>query len=410
MNKYVTVYLLLSSLVWESKHCLICCTGQLTLNEEQDAVNPFQEDGIMVPFSYAIHRNATYHIPARHFFMGDDGIIGMMSHHAGNGVSNTLVIEQRFREEGAGLGSAQWDGSFVLAELLQRLDFSKAHKSLDRAIQNNASSFRIPPWSQSKEARRMKRYRLKQQYRTRHDENSSCDSNDVSCEVSSFYLPWTGKYTVELGTGLGLVSLVACLMGARSVATDGDEAVLHHARKNFAKNLKNYDDKTYFETVDVDSSSILDPWVSCRRCGNDGNVEEGMVTTTQLLWGDNHRVNKLLRDVGVYSDDNMAKHDQDLDFVLAADVVYGYDKDSGYGRYDTFEALVQSLVDLCSLSTLFVLAYQPRRSTESIFFDKLSENFEGIKLDQRLLHHDFVSSKMEVYVFRRRNFINVDKQ
>eukprot|EP00546_Thalassionema_frauenfeldii_P020658 CAMPEP_0178904468 /NCGR_PEP_ID=MMETSP0786-20121207/5716_1 /TAXON_ID=186022 /ORGANISM="Thalassionema frauenfeldii, Strain CCMP 1798" /LENGTH=364 /DNA_ID=CAMNT_0020575927 /DNA_START=167 /DNA_END=1261 /DNA_ORIENTATION=- len=364
----------------------------------------------MVPFSYAIHRNATYQIPARHFFMGDDGIIGMMSHHAGNGVSNTLVIEQRFREEGAGLGSAQWDGSFVLAELLQRLDFSKAHKALDQAIQSNASSFRIPPWSQSKEARRMKRYRLQQQYRTRHDENSSCDSSDVSCEISSLFLPWTGKYTVELGTGLGLVSLVACLMGAKSVATDGDEAVLHHARKNFAKNLKkNYDDKTYFENSDVDSPSILDPWVSCRCCGNDGNVEEGMVTTTQLLWGDSHRVSKLLRDVGVYSDDKMGKHDQDLDFVLAADVVYGYDKDSGYDRYDTFKALVQSLVDLCSLSTLFILAYQRRRSTERIFFDKLSEHFEGIKLDQKLLHHDFVSSKMEVHVFRRRDFINEAK-
>ena len=38
---------------------------------------------------------------------------------------------------------------------------------------------------------------------------------------------WTGKRGVELGAGLGLPSIVASNLGAKMIATDGDDAVLH---------------------------------------------------------------------------------------------------------------------------------------------------------------------------------------
>mmetsp|Transcript_17878 Transcript_17878/g.26447 ORF Transcript_17878/g.26447 Transcript_17878/m.26447 type:complete len:423 (-) Transcript_17878:249-1517(-) len=417
MIKYVTVYLIVTSLFWDSKHYLPCCKG-LTPGEEQNVATTGsgkEDDDAIVPFSYSIHRNATYQIPIRHFSMGNDGIIGMLSRSAGS-MSSTLEIEQRFREEGAGLGSAQWDGSFVLSEALQRLDFSKAHIALDEAIRNNRSSFRIPPWSRSQEARRLARSEFRQQHRTCSGKNSSCYFGDVPRVPSHLFLPWRGKYTVELGTGLGLVSLVSCLMGAKSVATDGDQTVLQHARRNFAKKLNQYDDdKTHYKSTSASLLSILDPWMSCR-CSDNDNVA-GMVTTTQLLWGDSRQTTQLLRDISLHPYDQTKIHGQndkyqsssrqkDLDFVLAADVVYGYDKDAGYDRLDTFEALVQSLLDLCSLSTLIVLAYQPLRSTERTFFDKMLEKFEGVTLDQTLLHPDFFLSKMKIYVFRHRGHHN----
>ena len=89
-----------------------------------------------------------------------------------------------------------------------------------------------------------------------------------------------------------------------------------------------------------------------------------------------------------------------VDFVLAADVVYGYDKDSGNKRQDTFHALVQSFLDLCHKQTIIILAYKIRRPSEHIFFDMMSNKFESTLLDPTLLHSDFSTSDMNIYLFR----------
>ena len=47
---------------------------------------------------------------------------------------------------------------------------------------------------------------------------------------------WTGKSAVELGAGLGLPSIVASNLGAKMIATDGDDAVLHLLDMNVKHN------------------------------------------------------------------------------------------------------------------------------------------------------------------------------
>ena len=79
---------------------------------------------------------------------------------------------------------------------------------------------------------------------------------------------------LELGTGLGLVSITASCLGAPVVATDGDEAILPLLRRNLLRNL--------------DGSS-------------------GKVDVRQLWWGDVAAATAL----GTF------------DFIVGADLVYG---------------------------------------------------------------------------------------
>jgi len=60
------------------------------------------------------------------------------------------------------------------------------------------------------------------------NDNNNCASTDTTSSSLRFPPPWKGKDVIELGTGLGLVSLASYLMGATTIATDGDEAVLHN--------------------------------------------------------------------------------------------------------------------------------------------------------------------------------------
>ena len=84
-------------------------------------------DNIIVPYSYSLHRNSTYQLTRRRFSFTENG--GSLPEILD---IDSLIINQNFRSDGTGLGSAQWDGSFVLAEVLQRLDFTKAHDYMDQ--------------------------------------------------------------------------------------------------------------------------------------------------------------------------------------------------------------------------------------------------------------------------------------
>lgn len=53
------------------------------------------------------------------------------------------------------------------------------------------------------------------------------------------HLDLEGRRVLELGCGLGLVSVVAALRGARVLCTDHDEAALHFARRNARGNACN---------------------------------------------------------------------------------------------------------------------------------------------------------------------------
>merc|ERR1712216_87788 len=106
---------------------------------------------------------------------------------------------------------------------------------------------------------------------------------------------WKGKRGVELGAGLGLPSIVAANLGAKMIATDGDDMVVHLLGKNMERTAP-----------------------SCQ--------------VKKLLWGTQAAL-------------ELKQHD----FVLAADVVYGSDS-------AVWDALLETIRALSGSSTLVVIA------------------------------------------------------
>lgn len=94
-------------------------------------------------------------------------------------LDTTVELAQRFGEAGVGVGGAQWPAGYVLAEWLSR---------------------RPALWVLHGEAGEQQR--------------------------AAEPFDWTDVRVCELGAGLGLVSIVMSLLGARVTATDGVEAVL----------------------------------------------------------------------------------------------------------------------------------------------------------------------------------------
>ena len=355
--------------------------------------------GGLVPFSYSLHRQSSYAQPVRFFLLESGALEG-----------RSLALEQRFREGGAGLGSAAWDGSFVLGELLQRVDFVHGVRAaLDEFVAGLAAQPQVGtaagerPWLRlagprlwlpslrvERTARRLARAR-RRQAEQRLSRAGAVD-DIVAAPAHTTPQPWRGLSTVELGTGLGLVSLVTCLLGATSVATDGDAVVLQHARLNFARNLNTTNSSA------AGSSAAGSPTMDWMSCG-DSDASAGKVATATLLWGDRERA------TAIRSEQTGGPAP---DFVLAADVVYGHDRDGD--RTATFDALLSSLLDLCGPDTIVLLAYKPRRPTEKLFFDRLWERFEGGALQHDLLHHDFHHSDMQVYTLRLRASSSVEAE
>lgn len=141
-----------------------------------------------------------------------------------------------------------------------------------------------------------------------------------------------GSSVVELGTGLGLVSIVASCLGASVVATDGDQDILPMTRRNLLRNL-------------------------------DGG--SGEVNVTRLLWGDVPAA----RALGTF------------DLVVGADVVYGSDivVDDAV-REASFAQLLCTMWLLSHSSTTVVLAYRKRKPIEARFFALLTQHFDSERL------------------------------
>mmetsp|Transcript_52888 Transcript_52888/g.61766 ORF Transcript_52888/g.61766 Transcript_52888/m.61766 type:complete len:420 (+) Transcript_52888:130-1389(+) len=407
---------------------LFCSSSVLhpTVSEDGECKEKKDDDKYsVVPFSYSLHRQSTYHAPIRYFSISSGVLEGW-----------TFEIEQRFREDGSGLGSAQWDGSFVLGEVLQRLDFGcglrncgdessrfSIHSALDDLVAEvlefvtESEHESLPrPWlrldgprlwlpsleslrHEKARARKIARTEYLQKYSTK-TRRASSDNNKGATKKSKQNPPQVLKnmHTIELGSGLGLVSLMTCLLGAQSIATDGDDAVLKHAQVNFARNIHRSDKINNLKAGSESNTTIDLNWLHCitEETPNDSETEiykSGKVASAVLWWGDTVRAKELRNAVG---DINSPPT-----LVLAADVVYGYDKDSG-DRFETFDSLIQSLIDLSGPDTIIVLAYKPRRPSESYFFEKLWNTFEGAALQRNLLHSDFHSADMDIFVLRLR--------
>lgn len=184
-----------------------------------------------------------------------------------------------------------------------------------------------------------------------------------------------GRSVVELGAGLGLVSIVAALCGAaRVAATDGDAELLETCAANVAANGVE-------GTVDVRALRWGDDKAAARvggwgfGGGGGGSVGDGGAGEGEGGGG-----------VGGA---------RGFDVVLAADVVCVV--------YEAaFEALLLSLRQLATPASLILLSYRRRHGSEARFFELLDESFECEALPRAALHADFGAEDHPITVFQLR--------
>jgi predicted nicotinamide N-methyase len=143
---------------------------------------------------------------------------------------------------------------------------------------------------------------------------------------------WQGKRVIELGSGLGLVSIVCALAGADVLATEGDSLLLPTLKYNITQNTDRHEHE-----IDLE----------------------------QYWWGD---------------DISMSKIDPPYDIIVASDIIY---------KEATFKPLVKALVALADEHTLVVLAYKIRYATQHSFFTMIGEHFDVEQLSDDVVHPDF---------------------
>ena len=166
------------------------------------------------------------------------------------------------------------------------------------------------------------------------------------------------KKVIELGSGPGLVSIVAAKAGAAKVlCTDGDPISVDLAYQNIKANCSTK------------------------------QVHRGLITAKKLYWG---------------NADDLAECktwlDRPIDVILASDVV-------ALPYKDAYEALLQTFSDLSERDTQIWLCYQRRHKSEVEFFSALEERFAMELVDKEHMHPDFRNntvSPMVIYKIRRR--------
>eukprot|EP00931_Biecheleriopsis_adriatica_P068004 TRINITY_DN42061_c0_g1_i1.p1 TRINITY_DN42061_c0_g1~~TRINITY_DN42061_c0_g1_i1.p1 ORF type:complete len:806 (-),score=185.28 TRINITY_DN42061_c0_g1_i1:14-2401(-) len=167
---------------------------------------------------------------------------------------------------------------------------------------------------------------------------------------------WDDKVGVELGAGLGLPSVVASHLGARTVATDGDASVMKLLRQNVKE-----------------------------------NAGRGELRAEALLWGAEDPLTKL----GL---------DRPPDFLLAADVIYASAKES------LTKQLLSTMLALSSRDSVVIISNVRRfpeghPKGEGRFFAALDRVFHRATVPQSSLHPDFQRSGVgscAVHILRRK--------
>jgi hypothetical protein len=169
---------------------------------------------------------------------------------------------------------------------------------------------------------------------------------------------WGNKHGVELGAGVGLLSIVAARLGVSMVATDGDDAVLDLLRENVER-------QQWSET----------------------QTGKEHVRVSQLKWG----APDVLDSLGLAAPAGL---------ILATGVVYGGDPEGWAG-------LVDSMVQLSDRDTLVLLAHGQGAApglhrTEGPFFDRVAEYFEYTAIPLHTLHPSYRKSGCVIHAMRRR--------
>ncbi|XP_063809287.1 protein-lysine methyltransferase METTL21E-like isoform X1 [Pseudophryne corroboree] len=152
------------------------------------------------------------------------------------------------------------------------------------------------------------------------------------------------KCIIEIGSGTGLVSIVACLLGAQVIATDLKE-LIGNLQYNVIRNTK-------------------------LKCKHVPQVKE-------LTWGS-------------YLEETFPKSSSDFDYILAADVVY---------NHPYLEELLETFQHLCKEKTTILWAMRFRKENtliENAFINNFQKSF-----DLEVVY-DLPSLNIKLYRARRR--------
>ncbi|KAK1948097.1 Protein N-lysine methyltransferase METTL21A [Phytophthora citrophthora] len=158
-----------------------------------------------------------------------------------------------------------------------------------------------------------------------------------------------GSRVIELGSGPGLVGVVAAHLEPKSVViTDGDPASVALTQRNIQVN----------------------------------SISGEVCTAEEYLWGDlkHHLVPKV----------GGLEH---YDVILGADIV-------ACPYASAFDGLMKSLQEMAGLETLVLLAYKKRQNSEDKFFEKLEKVFEIDQVGHSELHPDFQNGDIVIFQAR----------
>ncbi|EKX42191.1 hypothetical protein GUITHDRAFT_141394 [Guillardia theta CCMP2712] len=139
------------------------------------------------------------------------------------------------------------------------------------------------------------------------------------------------RTVVELGAGLGLVSIVLGMLGSRVVSTDGDETVIPF----LAKNVRAY--RQHMKHV---------------------------VKVARLHWGSSEDVQLCMSRLPAEG----VEGGTTVDIIMAADVVFGQDT-------RVWEALLATMLKLSHRGTIIFFGYSSRYDLDKKFVESLSEYF-----------------------------------
>eukprot|EP00937_MAST-01D_sp_MAST-1D-sp2_P004777 g4777.t1 len=261
-----------------------------------------------------------------------------------------IVLQQRWREGGSGTGSAAWAASHVLSALLCR-----GAANLARDLRDAGS---VPPaWLLSAPA------------------------------------AWRGLFAVELGAGLGLVSIVAARLGMGVLATDGDEATLPLLRVNLE--LNGVAEGAAGGGMTGDGGGAATGAGDAAEAATTGDETSADIVTADQPPAGRVREQLLAWGGGGGGGDSKDRPAVAPKLVLAADVVYGED-------VSVWKALLATLCDLAGCDTLVLIAQTARYpDKERVFFRLLQRRFACVALPQAALDSRFAGRKTAdgVHVF-----------
>jgi predicted nicotinamide N-methyase len=206
---------------------------------------------------------------------------------------------------------------------------------------------------------------------------------------------WRNKVVVELGAGLGAASLAAAALGARALATDGDEAVVTLCVENAVAN-----EEAVVSTA-TRLASFLDNDDGAR---SENNTEETFSPQTpkcaRLLWGDDGDARLALEWVrAVFLETNRESNSSNSypDAILLADVVYGENA-------SVWRSLVKTLKTLSGPNTVIVLSHARRGRGEAFAqFEEIARDagFEVEAAETKSDAKDGLLAVTVTYVMRR---------